>query len=380
MGCDHRNRRRHRLARLAVAAVVPAGLLVSALAPAASGGTVSHKKTPLQQGQAYFHGKNITFVSPDGAGSNFDILARLIAPVLSRYLGANVVVEDLTAGNGVTAFNTIAHSNPDGLTIGWLNPSVALEDLLQGIPGVSFNPSHVSMLGATPGPDSFLCAAPSTGIKTFKQLQSNTGTSLKWLAPSSGSAFFSAKMLPLVFGLKTQTISAYSGSSAAQTGFLRGDGQVYYSSGASLGPVVTQGKCNLLAVTTPEPKDNANYSISTGAGVPDLLSLIKKFKPTNGLQKAAKTAMTLWIEGSVDDIYAAGKVPNDVYQALSWGLKKTLTDAGYEANERATGSAVGYVSGPVAKQIWVSSFSKLSTGLRIIGLCPQSGCPGAPKK
>ena len=387
------SRRIGRAVKLLAAAIVPVSLAISPLASGAA--ARPHKQSLLSQGQAYFKGKTLTFVSPDGAGSNFDILARLIAPDLGQELGATVQVEDLTTGNGVTAFNTIAFSSPNGLTLGWLNPAVALEDILEGSPGINFDPGKEAMLAGVPGPDSFLCVAPSTGIKTFAQLlQQATSGSLKVLSPSSGSAYFSTHIFPIAFGMKFQEISAYSGSSAAQTGFLRGDGQVYYSSGASLGPVVQAGQCNLLATTTPEPKNNLYYKVSTGAGVPYFTtispanggvkppahtkSLFATYPGKNNTQRAALESLELWITGSTDIIYTGSAVPADEVAALQWAMQKVLTSPSYQTQELATGSAVGYSSGRSAKTIWLNAIHKLGTGLRLIGLCPASGCTGKP--
>jgi tripartite-type tricarboxylate transporter receptor subunit TctC len=59
----------------------------------------------------------ITMVVPFAAGGPTDTLARLIAGPMSRTLGVNVVVEDLTGAAGTVGVGRVAHSAPDGYTI-----------------------------------------------------------------------------------------------------------------------------------------------------------------------------------------------------------------------------------------------------------------------
>ncbi len=59
----------------------------------------------------------ITIVVPFAAGGPTDTLARLIAGPMSRTLGVNVVVEDVTGAAGTVGVGRVAHSAPDGYTI-----------------------------------------------------------------------------------------------------------------------------------------------------------------------------------------------------------------------------------------------------------------------
>jgi tripartite-type tricarboxylate transporter receptor subunit TctC len=60
----------------------------------------------------------ITIVVPFAAGGPTDTLARLLAGPMSRTLGVNVLVEDITGAAGSVGVGRVAHSAPDGYTIG----------------------------------------------------------------------------------------------------------------------------------------------------------------------------------------------------------------------------------------------------------------------
>ena len=59
----------------------------------------------------------ITIVVPFAAGGPTDTLARLLAGPMSRALGVNVLVEDVTGAAGTVGVGRVAHATPDGYTI-----------------------------------------------------------------------------------------------------------------------------------------------------------------------------------------------------------------------------------------------------------------------
>jgi tripartite-type tricarboxylate transporter receptor subunit TctC len=56
----------------------------------------------------------VTMVVPSAAGSSGDVLARIIAPRLSEFLGQQVIVENVGGAGGMTAVSRVAKAAPDG--------------------------------------------------------------------------------------------------------------------------------------------------------------------------------------------------------------------------------------------------------------------------
>ncbi|HTK02188.1 MAG TPA: tripartite tricarboxylate transporter substrate binding protein [Bordetella sp.] len=79
----------------------------------------------------------LTFVVPFTPGGGNDILARILAPHLSEELHRNVVVENKPGASGNIGLGFVAHSKPDGNTIGIAGSQVATNPAM-GIP-VSFD-------------------------------------------------------------------------------------------------------------------------------------------------------------------------------------------------------------------------------------------------
>src|SRR5450432_3676931 len=67
--------------------------------------------------RAFFSGKTIRLVVGYGPGGGYDAYARMIAPHLSKALGASVVVENQPGAGGLVALNRIYAAAADGLTM-----------------------------------------------------------------------------------------------------------------------------------------------------------------------------------------------------------------------------------------------------------------------
>jgi tripartite-type tricarboxylate transporter receptor subunit TctC len=91
--------------------VVPAMLLSAAAAVAPGAARAAYPEQPIKMVVAY------------GAGGGTDIVARVMAPYIGKYLGNNasiVVVNRPGAGGGI-GFSEVANAPPDGYTIGFIN-------------------------------------------------------------------------------------------------------------------------------------------------------------------------------------------------------------------------------------------------------------------
>jgi tripartite-type tricarboxylate transporter receptor subunit TctC len=73
--------------------------------------------TALMPAMAQTSSKPITMLVPFAAGGNIDIVARIIAPALSKQLGQTIVVQNRPGGGGSVAAAEVARAQPDGSTI-----------------------------------------------------------------------------------------------------------------------------------------------------------------------------------------------------------------------------------------------------------------------
>ncbi|TFZ02283.1 tripartite tricarboxylate transporter substrate binding protein [Ramlibacter henchirensis] len=97
------------LKRTLPAVLVSATALFSALAPSLA--RAAYPEQPINMIVAY------------GAGGGTDIIARVIAPYIEKYLGNNakIVVHNRAGAGGAIGFQQLASAAPDGYTIGFIN-------------------------------------------------------------------------------------------------------------------------------------------------------------------------------------------------------------------------------------------------------------------
>src|SRR3954452_24856346 len=82
--------------------------------------------------RAYFTGKTVKMIVGYGPGGGYDAYARMIAPHLSKALGATVVVENQPGAGGLNALNRIFTAPPDGLQMMIVNGTAASMSQLLG--------------------------------------------------------------------------------------------------------------------------------------------------------------------------------------------------------------------------------------------------------
>ncbi|MFL5071056.1 MAG: Bug family tripartite tricarboxylate transporter substrate binding protein, partial [Xanthobacteraceae bacterium] len=65
-----------------------------------------------------FPNRYVTIVGPFQAGGPSDTVARLIAAPMSKVLGQQVIVENVTGAGGTIGTNRVAKAAPDGYVLG----------------------------------------------------------------------------------------------------------------------------------------------------------------------------------------------------------------------------------------------------------------------
>lgn len=85
-----------------------------------SGGAAGTQQTP----PASWPGQDITVIVPYKAGGGYDIKARIMAPLLAKYLPVkkNVVVLNVPGAGGTVGITQLAKSKPDGYTLALSDP------------------------------------------------------------------------------------------------------------------------------------------------------------------------------------------------------------------------------------------------------------------
>ena len=63
----------------------------------------------------------VTMIVSYKAGNGTDVTARILAKYAEKYIGQTIVIENVDGGSGSIGWSQLAESEPDGMTIGFMN-------------------------------------------------------------------------------------------------------------------------------------------------------------------------------------------------------------------------------------------------------------------
>jgi tripartite-type tricarboxylate transporter receptor subunit TctC len=237
--------------------------------------------TPIAAAQAPYPAKPIRFLVGFPPGGTNDIVARLIAPKMSEYLGQPVVIENRGGANASIATELAARAAPDGYT------------LLLVAPGHATNPSLIKLNFDSIRDFAFItCAAESQNLlvvhpsfppRSVKELiafsKKHPPGSINYGSSGTGTTVhLSAELFQFMTGVKWLHIP-YKGGGPAVVDLLAGQHVIYFGNVPTVIHHARAGRLRALAVTgstrSPAVKDIPTiaesgipgYEVTTAYGV-----------------------------------------------------------------------------------------------------------------
>ncbi|MGB4061225.1 MAG: tripartite tricarboxylate transporter substrate binding protein [Burkholderiaceae bacterium] len=212
---------------------------------------------PLAHAQDAWPAKPIRIVVPFAAGGTTDILARALAPELSKALGQTVFVENKPGAGGNVGADLVAKSAPDGYnlvmgTVGTHGINKSLYNKMPFDPQKDFAP--VTLVAGVPNV-MVMNAEKATKLNIHtaadfvRHAKANPG---KFNMASSGNGT-SIHMAGELFKSRTGTFMAhipYRGSGPALLDMIGGNADVMFDNLPSAMPHIKSGKLKAFAVTS----------------------------------------------------------------------------------------------------------------------------------
>ncbi len=197
--------------------------------------------------QGYFKGKSIRLVVGYGPGGGYDAYARMIAPYLTRVLGASVIVENQPGAGGLVALNRVYTAAPDGLLMMIVNGTGAALSQLTDQSGARFDLGQYGYLGTVSASPWMWLVNPQSPIKTVQDAL-QLGKRLNWAAsgPADGlsdGAAFTCEAL----ALDCRVVLGYAGSNQAALAVTQGEMDAIYVSDTSANNYVASGGLRPIA-------------------------------------------------------------------------------------------------------------------------------------
>jgi tripartite-type tricarboxylate transporter receptor subunit TctC len=230
----------------------------------------------IARAQAY-PSKLVRLVLPYTAGSPNDVIARLVAPVLSSHLGQTVVIENRPGGGTTIGTRAVMTADPDGYTLLWSNsPSHFIAPSVSKTAG--YDPiKDFTPIAAVASNANVMVIAPSFPIKTLAEFVAYAKAN-----PGKLNFGYGQGTTPhLVGGLFKQetgielSFIPYKGGAQAVADMLGGHIHMNIGTSSTLRPLVRDGRLRALAVTgTKRMPELAEVPTMVESGYPNVTSTI----------------------------------------------------------------------------------------------------------
>ncbi|MBX9934137.1 MAG: tripartite tricarboxylate transporter substrate binding protein BugD [Methylobacterium sp.] len=279
----------------------------------------------------------ITMVVPFAAGGPTDIVARLVAEQMSRSLGQQVVIENVSGAGGTTGITRASQASPDGYTImmGHMGTHGAAPALFKGLkydPAKSFDP-----IGLAAGTPIVIVAKkdfPAADLKAFVAAVKDGGPKVNQAHAGVGSVSHSTGILFDSIISAKPTLVVYRGTGPALNDLMAGQVDFMTDQIVNVATQITGGTIKAYAIATPE----------RSPALPDV--------PTTKEAGLPGYEVSAW-----NAVFAPKGLPQDVAKKLQDSLAQALADAGTKKRILDLGGTVPSAAeqGPKALQALVES-------------------------
>ncbi len=253
--------------------------------------------------QTAYPNQIVKIVVPFSAGSNTDILARILSEKLGPLWGQTVIVENKP---GISGTISVANSPADGYTLmltsnghtilSALNKDLSI-DPITGFAGVAEVASVPLVLIVAP-------EVPATNLKEFIALaKAKPGTLNFASAGLASSNYIAGELLKQTAAIDIVHIP-YRGTPEQLTSLMRGDAQLSMAFLGTALSFIQAGKVRALAIATPQRSPSMpDVPTFAEAGLPDY-----KYDSWFGLMAPAKTPAPI-LKKISDDVAKVMKEP-----------------------------------------------------------------------
>ena len=217
-------------------------------------GAVAATQGTWARAQSSYPNRPVKLVVPYAAGGGPDLQARKLAPELSKFIGANVIVENKVGAGGIVAGEVVAQQPPDGYTILIGSSTHLINKAIQ--PAIKFDPLKsfevVTLTGTT---GAILVVPADAPYKHAKELVAAIKAKPGAFNYGSGGVGTAAHLAGGTF-CKVLELDAmhvpYRGSVEIVPGMLGGQIQFAFPIASTAMAPIRQGKVRPLAVTLPQ--------------------------------------------------------------------------------------------------------------------------------
>ncbi len=208
--------------------------------------------SPALVGAAY-PDKPIRLIVAYPPGGGTDIIARLMAPELSKKLGQSITIENRGGASGNIGTEAVVNAPPNGYTLlmGNVAPNAINVSIFKKLP---FNPEKdlapISLVAITPNILVTNMELPIRSSADLLALAKASPGKINYPSAGNGSSSHLAGVLFGSMGNVNMTHVPYKGGGLAMNDLLGGQVDIFFATMPAAMPFVKSGKLRALAVTS----------------------------------------------------------------------------------------------------------------------------------
>jgi tripartite-type tricarboxylate transporter receptor subunit TctC len=175
----------------------------------------------------FFKGKSIRLIVGNSPGGAQDDWARFLAQHLSRNISGNpdIVVQNMGGAGGVIAANYVYNvAKPDGLTLGFVNPAIYIDQLI-GAKEVKFDYAKFTWIGSPEQIDQVLFMRSDVPYKTIDALRKAPEPPRCAALARAGLGYFLPRLIDEALGVKLNMVLGYGGGGEMNLAIEKGEVQ-----------------------------------------------------------------------------------------------------------------------------------------------------------
>ena len=173
----------------------------------------------------FYQGKTIRIIVGSSAGGGYDLWPRLVARFLGKQLPGNpdVIVQNMPGAGSLVAANYVyGVANPDGLTIGAVNPALYFDQLV-GRKEVRFDWVKFSWIGSPEQNAILHYIRADTPYRTLDDIRNAKEPPKCGSSGTGTTGHYIPRLLEEVLGVKQQIVGGYQGGAEVDLAVERGE-------------------------------------------------------------------------------------------------------------------------------------------------------------
>jgi tripartite-type tricarboxylate transporter receptor subunit TctC len=273
----------------------------------------------------YYQGKTIRIVTGYPAGDVNDLWPRLIAQHMGKYISGNpnFIVQNMPGASAMIAANYVySVAKPDGLTPGWIAPTLYFDQLV-GRKEVKYDWARYSFIGTPAQSEHHLYMRADSPYKTIEDVRNAVEPPKCGPGGATSTGFYFPRLLEETVGAKFNIAFGYQGGGPIDLAVEKGEihcRAMTIESFLSREPFHTWRKNNFVrSLAQPGRKRDARLPDTT-----TIFELMDQNKTTDQSRRVATVILAGGVFGR--PLVGPASIPSDRLKILRAGAASALKD------------------------------------------------------